>query len=53
MKKRIKSEYVPRIKELVFADFMYNSIVVVENTQTQYFDNLLSKLCVSIFQNWQ
>ena len=38
---RISSEYVPRMKVLIFADFMYFPIVIVENTQAQYFDNYL------------
>ena len=40
MKNRISLEYVARMKVIIFADFMYNRIVIVENTQTQYFDNL-------------
>ena len=51
MKNRISSEYVPRIKVLIFADFLYYSIVIVKNTQTQYFGNLISKLCASVLNN--
>ena len=35
----------------VFADFMYYHIVIIENTQAQYFDNLLSKLCASVLNS--
>ena len=38
MTNRISSEYVPRMKVLIFADFMYYHIVIVENTQAQYID---------------
>ena len=51
MKNKISSEYVPRMKVLIFADFMYDHIVIIENTQAQYFDNLISKLYVSILNN--
>ena len=51
MENRISSEYVPRMKVLIFADFMYYCIVIIENTQAQYFDNLISKLCISILSN--
>ena len=43
MKIRIGSEYVPRIKIIIFADFMYYSIVIVADTHAQNFDNLISK----------
>ena len=46
MKKRISSEYVPRMKVpsvLIFADLMHYYIVIIQNTQKQYFDNLISK----------
>ena len=42
MKNRISSEYVPRLKVLTFADLMCCRIVVIENTQAQYFDSLIS-----------
>ena len=48
MKNKISSEYVPRNKVLTFADFMHYRIVIVENTQSQYFDNLL---CASVLKN--
>ena len=32
MKKRISSEYVPRMKVLIFADLMCYIIVIAENT---------------------
>ena len=51
MKNRISSEYIPRIKVLIFVDFMYYSIAIIENTQAQYFDNLISKLCGSLLNN--
>ena len=39
------------MKVPIFADFMYYHIVIIENTQAQYFDNLISKLCVSVLNN--
>ena len=51
MKNRISWEYVTRMKEHIFADFMYYRIVIVENTQEQYFDNLIGKFCVSVLNN--
>ena len=42
MKTRISSEYIPRMKVLTFADLMYHRIVIVENTQAQCFDSLIS-----------
>ena len=44
MKTRISSEYVhvPRVKVLIFTNLMYLCIIIVENTQAQYFDNLIS-----------
>ena len=32
MKNTISSEYIPRIKILIFADLIYYRIVIVENT---------------------
>ena len=50
---RINSECAPRVKVhvLICADFMYNRIVIIENTQAQYCDNLISKLCGSVLNN--
>ena len=39
------------MKILIFADFMYKCIVIVENTQAQYFDNLIRKLYASVLKN--
>ena len=41
MNNRIYSEYVPRTKSLIFVDFVYYRIVIVENTHAQYFGNML------------
>ena len=43
MKNRISSWIVPRMKVLIVADLM--------NSQTQYFDNLISKLRASVLKN--
>ena len=51
MKNRISSEYVPRMKVLIFADLMYYCIVIIENTRAQYFDKLVSKLYKSVLKN--
>ena len=48
---RISSEYVPMMKVLIFADFMYKCIVIIENTQAEYFDNLIRKLYTSVLNN--
>ena len=48
MKNRISSEYAPRMKVLIFANLMYYRIVIVENTQAQCFDNLISN-CARVF----
>ena len=41
---RMSSELynVPRMKVVIFADLLYFHIVIVKNTQVQYFDNLKS-----------
>ena len=39
MKNRISSEYVPRMKVIIFTDFMYYCIVIIEKTQAQYFES--------------
>ena len=36
MQNRISSEYVPRVKVLVFADLIYYRIVIVESMQVIY-----------------
>ena len=46
--KRISSEYIPRMKVLIFADSMYYRFVIVEMIQTQYFYNLVSN-CRRVF----
>ena len=47
----MSSEYVPRMKVFMFADFMYYCIVIIVNIQTQHFDNLINKLCASVHNN--
>ena len=48
---RINAEYVPRMRVLIFADLMYYCTVIIENTQAQYFDNLISN-CSECSQEW-
>ena len=45
---RISSENVPRMKVLIFADLIYDRIIITENTQAQYFDTLISN-CTRVF----
>ena len=48
IKNRISSEYVPRLKVLIFAD-LYRTYIV-ENTQVQYCDNRIGNCtCTRIF----
>ena len=51
MEIRISSEYVSRMKVLIFTECMYYLIVIIENIQVHYFDNLISKLCESVLNN--
>ena len=48
MRIRISSENVPRMKVFIFADLMYYSIVIIENTQAQY---ILIALYTSALKN--
>ena len=46
MKSRISSEMEPRMK--AFADLIYYRIVIVENTEAQYFGNAYSTMTIHL-----
>ena len=48
MKIRINSAYATRMKVIIFAYIMNYRIIIVENTQAQYFDNL-TRNCTQVF----
>ena len=51
MKIRISSEYISRMKVLIFTDFMYYHIVIVENSKAQYFASFSDHILGPVVQS--